>query len=140
VSLLNDAGDTLIVDMRNTNSYAFTLDDDEIKEFQLKVTNISTEVENGANNLPAEFSLSSAYPNPFNNSTRLNFNLCSSARVNIVLYDVNGHLVQTVLDNNMEPGPHSIKVNGEELASGIYFLLIKANGTVFGSQKLVLLK
>lgn len=71
--------------------------------------------------LPAVFGLQQNYPNPFNPATTISFLLPRSMSVSLVVYDIHGKKVQTLLDNqNLTPGNHSYNFYSEGLASGIY--------------------
>ena len=74
---------------------------------------------------PQEFGLHQNYPNPFNPSTSITFNLPESGWVKLVIYDVNGRMVSTVIDGERARGYHSqqwlaIDQQGKPLGTGIY--------------------
>jgi len=87
---------------------------------------------------PSDFTLS-AYPNPFNPTTTLNFTLSQPTHVNLDLFDIQGRLVQSLTNNLMSAGSHSISVDGTTLSSGIYFANLRANNQT-RIAKLVLMK
>ena len=87
----------------------------------------------------ASYRLDQNYPNPFNGSTVIPFEVRQAGKVSLKVYDVNGRLVQTLLDKNMAPGTHNITFNAEGLASGTYFVSLKA-GEYRASKKMVYLK
>lgn len=89
--------------------------------------------------LPREFVLHPVYPNPFNATAVLEFELPRSQNVALNLYDVTGRLVKELAARNFEAGRHRLIVDGTGLASGIYFATITA-GELHGVQKMVLLK
>ena len=70
--------------------------------------------------LPKEFSLSQNYPNPFNPSTVIEFALPKDANVNLVVYNMIGQKVMTLVDGLTPAGYHSVKLDGTNLASGMY--------------------
>jgi len=78
-------------------------------------------------NLPLSFSLNQNYPNPFNASTKINFNLEFESDVKIVIYDLTGAIVSTIVDNRFEAGEHSVTWDASNTASGIYYYTLKAN-------------
>tara|TARA_R110002096_G_scaffold434360_3_gene655708 strand:- start:9541 stop:12348 length:2808 start_codon:yes stop_codon:yes gene_type:complete len=95
--------------------------------------------------VPNSFSLSQNYPNPFNPTTNIEFNLPSSAKVTLTVYDVNGRLVATILNNSQRmAGQHAVSFNAENLASGVYLYEINAvsvSGKSFAqSKKMTLIK
>jgi len=80
------------------------------------------------NPLPKEFSLT-AYPNPFNPTTTLTFTLLHASRVTLDVYDIIGRNVtshQPLVTSRYEAGTHTVTFNGENLASGIYFVKMEA--------------
>jgi hypothetical protein len=87
---------------------------------------------------PQSFALS-AYPNPFNAKTTLNFSLPKTGSVTVKIYDLNGRVVQVLHDGLLEAGDHRFQVDGGELASGIYFSRVVTAG-ITATKKLVLLK
>jgi hypothetical protein len=71
-----------------------------------------------------EFTVSPAYPNPFNPQTSVELTLDRSSAVSAVLVDAMGREVLTVANGTYPQGAHTLRVNGSGLASGIYFLRI----------------
>ncbi len=89
--------------------------------------------------VPEEFGLDSAYPNPFNPVTTLRFNLPMDSPVSIQVYNVQGRLVETLADYNMQAGYHSITWNADQHSSGMYFVKMIAGDQV-STLKLLLVK
>jgi hypothetical protein len=85
------------------------------------------------------FELYQNYPNPFNPATEIKFSLADDAKVNLSVYNTNGQLVRTLLDGKIEKGLHTVKFNGEDLNSGIYFYSLEMNGNVH-TRKMIMLK
>lgn len=85
-----------------------------------------------------------AYPNPFNPTTTIDYNLMDAGRVTIAAYDATGRRVATLVDETQNAGAHSFTWNARDgrgaiLASGVYVLsLTGAHAHV--SRKVVLLK
>jgi hypothetical protein len=91
-----------------------------------------------------EFALLSNYPNPFNSSTQIRFEVGKVSHVNIGVYDVLGRSVVTLADRDFAAGAHAIPWNGTDasgsaVASGRYFVMAKA-GDAVRSLPIVLLK
>ncbi len=84
-------------------------------------------------------------PNPFNPTTRIAFNVPSNADgVLLRIYNVRGQVVRTLVDEALEPGPHSVVWDGRDrsgvsMASGVYFTRIEAAGETV-TRKMTLLK
>lgn len=67
------------------------------------------------------YSLSQNYPNPFNPSTFISFTLPSKSKVKLIVFDVLGNEIKTLIDDELVEGKHTIKFDANELSSGIYF-------------------
>jgi hypothetical protein len=95
-------------------------------------------------NIPVEFALFDPVPNPFNPSTTLSFALPTTSRVKLDVFDIQGHLVATLLDEKRSAGVHHVTWNardrsGQAVASGVYLCRIQA-GTFTDTKRMVLLK
>jgi hypothetical protein len=89
---------------------------------------------------PKTFALEQNYPNPFNPSTNIKFSLAKAGQVSLKIYNVNGQLVKTVIDNeNRQAGQYEVSVDMSNLTSGIYFTVLE-NGTEKLQQKMTLLR
>ena len=89
--------------------------------------------------VPEAIGLDSAYPNPFNPITTLKFKLPMDSQVSIQVYNVQGRLVETLADHNMQAGYHSITWNADQHSSGMYFVKMIV-GDNLSTQKLLLVK
>jgi hypothetical protein len=87
------------------------------------VTGVKSEL-----NLPFEFELFQNYPNPFNPTTTFKFTLSQATLVNLVIYDVLGRKISTLIDGKKEPGNYQIQWNAQEYSSGAYFYRLEARG------------
>ena len=91
-----------------------------------------------------EFQMFPTYPNPFFNYTNIYFSLPAESDVTIAVYDLQGKLINTIVETTLNSGPHwfeweGIGENGHQLSSGIYFLVIRA-GRYTAKQKMTLLR
>jgi len=98
----------------------------------------------GGRPTPDRVVLHPAYPNPFNPTTTIRYELTTTAHVNLTIYDVRGALVATLVDATQSPGPKWVvwaarNQDGERTASGVYIYRLTAGG-VQKSRKVVLLK
>ena len=89
--------------------------------------------------LPKSFSLSAAYPNPFNPVTTLSFALPIETEVSLKVYNLQGREVISLVEQNMEAGYHSVVWNADSHSSGVYFVKMIA-GEYVKTQKLMLVK
>ncbi|MFH1008114.1 MAG: FlgD immunoglobulin-like domain containing protein [Candidatus Latescibacterota bacterium] len=87
-----------------------------------------------------------SYPNPFNAKTILEFTLSQATSAKLVIYDVRGQRVRTLVDEEMPSGIHRVRWDGRdeesrEVSSGIYFSRLKTGGGELGQvRKMVLLR
>lgn len=107
---------------------------------------VTTEDESAveAANVPTEFSLGDAYPNPFNPTTTIEFGLPAAGQVKLEVFNTLGQRVRTLVDAYMTAGTHTIEWNsaddsGNRVASGIYLYRIQA-GEFSDTKKMVLMK
>ncbi len=89
--------------------------------------------------IPSEFYLAGAYPNPFNSITRIAFGLPEAAHVSIRIYDLTGRVVDTIIDGDITAGHHFIDWTGIEQGSGIYIARIES-ARFNSSRKIVLIR
>ncbi len=88
---------------------------------------------------PAQFRLYQNFPNPFNPSTKIKFNLQSDIRVRLEIFDISGRLVKNLVNDFFYAGTYEITFNGTAFSSGVYLLSLKA-GSDRMTKKLILLK
>ena len=79
------------------------------------------------------------YPNPFNSQTTIAFTLPVRGQVQLDLFDILGRKVKNLMDERIEAGPHQVRFDASDLASGIYIYRMKA-GDFSQSRKMVMLK
>lgn len=79
------------------------------------------------------------YPNPFNPSTTINFQLPAAQHVTLKIYNILGREVQTLLSSSLSAGDHSIRFDAANLESGVYFCKLQAKN-VLVSRKMLLLQ
>jgi hypothetical protein len=92
--------------------------------------------------IPAEFAIMKIYPNPFNPSTTIRFNIGVETRHAVSLlqiFDITGRVVETLLNEKLITGEHEVVWNASGFSSGIYFVRLQS-GTVVQTQKIVLVK
>lgn len=89
--------------------------------------------------LPREFALHPPYPNPFNPSTSITFDLPRNSELTVEIYDVSGRLVRTMFAGSLPAGSHRMIFEADALATGLYFAALRA-GEYHGVQKLMLVK
>ncbi len=86
-----------------------------------------TDVEDGHVELPDEFRLHPAFPNPFNSATELRFDLPIASRVTLKIYDLTGREVLILTDNQFVAGRYRLTWSASDVPSGIYLARLEAN-------------
>ena len=95
--------------------------------------------ETSVNNiLPDEFELT-CYPNPFNPSVAISFSLSTISRVKASIYDINGRLIEYLVNSDRPAGLNKLVWNADDMHSGVYILVMIA-GDETRSRKLILMK
>ncbi len=89
--------------------------------------------------LPTNFILLQNYPNPFNPNTNIKFYIKEKSKVSLLVYNLQGQLIETLIDRELETGFHTINFDGSKLPSGIYFYELKARN-FREIKKMILLK
>ena len=94
--------------------------------------------------IPSVFALHQNYPNPFNPTTTLHYDLPEDNYVSIIIYDLKGHSIKTLLNDEQTAGYRSIQWDatndlGQTVAAGMYLYMIQA-GEFRQTKKMVLLK
>lgn len=82
------------------------------------VNPVSVEIEN---TLITDYYIAQNYPNPFNPSTKINYGLERAGEVEIIVYNILGNKVATLVNGLKSAGNHSVSFNASNLSSGIYF-------------------
>jgi outer membrane protein assembly factor BamB len=132
-------------------SYSYT--DKELQEgdytYRLKQIDFDSSVHysglvNVSVKLPAEFNLSQNYPNPFNPSTTINFSLPQKQMVKLIVYDILGKEVKTLVNGEKDAGSYNVQWNGTNnngvnVSTGIYIYRITA-GSFIQEKKMILMK
>ncbi|MGE5436737.1 MAG: T9SS type A sorting domain-containing protein [Syntrophothermus sp.] len=75
-----------------------------------------------------KYSLEQNYPNPFNPSTIINYTIANSGIVKLVVYDIIGREVATLVNEYQSSGAYNIEFNATDLNSGVYFYRIDSGG------------
>ncbi|GEM_PF-698906 len=98
----------------------------------------------GTDQLPIEFALDQNFPNPFNPTTLIRFALPQNASTRLVIYDLLGREVRTLVNSEMNAGFHEASWDGKnnvgsQVATGVYIYRIEA-GSFISTKKMMLLK
>jgi len=89
-----------------------------------------------SNNLIDNLKLNNS-PNPFSNSTIINFHLTKSSTINLEIFDANGRIIQKINKGKLNLGNHSFKVDLTNYNSGIYYYRLTTDWVSI-SKKMIL--
>jgi len=89
--------------------------------------------------LPVAFNLSQNRPNPFNPVTRMSYSLSKASPVRLVVYNLMGQRVITLIEKHQQPGYHTATWDGRGFSSGIYLYWLTA-GEYSEVRRMTLLK
>jgi predicted GH43/DUF377 family glycosyl hydrolase len=96
-------------------------------------------VSNSPSASPLRYHLAQNFPNPFNPSTTIRFEIPRSGQVQLALYNLRGELVRTIVKGELPAGVHTYTFDMADLASGMYFYQLQADDFTV-TRKMVLLK
>ncbi|HTY09679.1 MAG TPA: FlgD immunoglobulin-like domain containing protein, partial [Bacteroidota bacterium] len=113
-------------------------------DLDIEKISTTTGVKTAGGNTPHVFDLSNNYPNPFNPSTKINYSIPKDGMVSLIVYNVLGQQVRTLISGPMTAGQYSITWDGRNnagstLSSGVYFYRLQANDMAI-VKKMLLLK
>jgi len=115
---------------------SFTMSLPSLSVTAVLLTGWSTDTTDGSG--PSTMKLAfDIYPNPFNPGTTFTYSLSRSGRVKIDVFDTRGRFVRTVQDAAAAAGPHTMRFDGSNLASGIYFVRIAAGSEVIHKKMML---
>ncbi len=86
-----------------------------------------------------DFLLSQNYPNPFNGQTIINYKVSKTSYVKLILTDMLGRTITTLVDKIQNPGSYSVSLNASDLSSGVYVYSL-FTGNYYSNRKLMLIK
>jgi hypothetical protein len=94
--------------------------------------------------LPTSYKLLQNYPNPFNPSTTISYEIPRIGKVKLLVYDILGRKISTLVDKVQQSGTYKVVWNGKNsfgqaVASGIYFYQLQSEGFI-NVKKMILLK
>jgi hypothetical protein len=125
---LNTSQLIILVDLGNNG----TIDDTMRINNQIIGINIDNEI-------PYQYNLSQNYPNPFNPKTSINFEIPQKENVKIIVYDILGREISTIINEVINAGRYKIEWNAEQYSSGVYFCKM-STANYEKTIKIVLLK
>jgi hypothetical protein len=88
---------------------------------------------------PMEYTLSQNYPNPFNPSTKIDFSISERGETTLIIYDILGRTVKTLINENLERGKYSVSFDASGLATGVYIYVLRSKNVSL-QKKMMLIK
>jgi|WetSurMetagenome_2_1015567.scaffolds.fasta_scaffold26181_2 photosystem II stability/assembly factor-like uncharacterized protein len=89
--------------------------------------------------VPDQYSLSQNFPNPFNPSTTISYQLPINNKVTLKIYDILGNEIATLVNDEKVADNYEVAFNAKHLSSGVYFYQLKA-GEFISTKKMILIK
>jgi len=105
----------------------------------ISITNVHLPVNKIGSETPTKYELHQNYPNPFNNTSNLKFEIANLGDVKIIVYDIKGKEVQTLVNERLQPGTYEVTFDGKMLNSGVYFYTFETEDIKF-TKKMLLIK
>jgi hypothetical protein len=101
-------------------------DGQDLPEVNEMLSDDALDPEGSENVTPEGYALDANYPNPFNPSTKISFTIPKADHVSLVVYDMLGKEISTLVDSDLGTGAHSVTFDGKNLASGTYIYRIRS--------------
>jgi photosystem II stability/assembly factor-like uncharacterized protein len=111
----------------------------DLAVWQRPASDFATSVNPNTNRIPSTFALHQNFPNPFNPSTIISYQIASLSKVSLKVYDLLGREVATLVNEVKPQGSYTAAFNAAKLPSGVYFYRLQA-GRYNSVKKLLLLK
>ena len=89
--------------------------------------------------IPSTFGLQNIYPNPFNPSVNISYSLENEAQTELSVYDINGNLIETLINDMMSAGTHNFLWQPMNISTGIYIVRLNADN-IKSMQKIICVK
>ena len=127
-----------------TREATIITDDPDNSQITLHLSGSAQPVSNDNELIPAITSLKGNYPNPFNPETTISFGMNQAGNVELVIYNILGQKVKTLLNENRSAGNHTVVWNGKDsnnrsVSSGVYFYRMTTEG-YSKTSKMILMK
>lgn len=97
-------------------------------------------IHNNSSNILSDYKLFQNFPNPFNPTTNIKFQLKTPGHVTVKIFDISGKNISNLVNRKLESGEHKISWNAGNNSSGIYFYTLYVNDMLINSKKMILLK
>lgn len=103
-----------IVDLFNGNTgYLYS--------WGLRINNATGDIDNLSEVMPSEFAIEQNFPNPFNPTTKIKYQIPTASQVSLKIFDILGKEIKTIVSEEKQAGYYNVEFDGSKLSSGIYF-------------------
>ncbi len=102
-------------------------------------TSTETSAGDGFGELPQRITLEQNYPNPFNPATQISYTVPEQLHVTIDVYDITGRHIETLVNQSVPAGTHTVTFDGTRISSGIYMYRMQAGSQSF-TRRMMLVK
>jgi len=123
-----------------TQKYYFILKYSANGDLQYVIDNIPDDIADGKNEIKEEAKLINNYPNPFNPSTKIKYELKKPGFIELKVYDVTGKEVAELVSENQHTGIYEKEFHSNRLPSGVYFYRLYADGVKMDTKKCLLVR
>jgi len=107
----------------------------------LKCNNIiPSTIRNINSDVPKDYLLYQNFPNPFNLSTNIRYQITKNSFINLKVFDILGKEIQSMVNDKQKPGTYEVNFIGSNLASGIYYYSLFADGVRMDTKRMALIK
>lgn len=134
-SFIGDSGVGKISDIKSNNGNILI---NKTNNNKIRLLASAEKISNSVSH-PTVYSLMQNYPNPFNPTTMIKYSLPKVSGVTLIIYDILGRKVTTLVNEQRQPGNYEVKWDASNVASGIYFYQLKTKDYV-DTKKMILLK
>ncbi|MCI0715171.1 MAG: T9SS type A sorting domain-containing protein [Chlorobi bacterium] len=93
-----------------------------------------------SNETPLEFKLFQNFPNPFNSTTKIRYQVNRQAKISIKVYNVLGQEIKTLMNREQKVGIYEITFTGNNLSTGLYLYRLIVEGIIIDTKKMIIIK
>jgi photosystem II stability/assembly factor-like uncharacterized protein len=144
----NDSGNTWVAQVSGTTSNLFSIFmSDSVRGWAAgdngvitsTTTGGATGIQNISNEVPSDFSLYQNFPNPFNPTTNIKFQLSNAGHVKLTVFDLLGREIETLANETMNAGIYNADWDASKYPSGVYFYKLETKSFI-ETRKMILIK
>jgi photosystem II stability/assembly factor-like uncharacterized protein len=126
--------------INNLTGWAFRLNSVDIHTTSGGDTTIITRVKENNSQIVSDYYLEQNYPNPFNSMTNVKWQMSNTKTIKIQVFDLIGKDIATLINEKRPAGNYTIRFDGSNLPSGIYFYSLFVDGVRVDTKKMVIIK